>query len=222
MQDELFNRHFIDLQRLKTFEVGLIISLHGAKSDTIVRFIRSPDIEEGQANMVITPEWVLEHAAQVSKMLSGGLVVLGVYVLAPTSKLSSYESKLLSIVSILAQRVPDSTGKQAVVLQLPTDARKPVCRTLEHGVHKLQPAELKMFSGPLQVRILLCTSLLQSDRSHTLSLSRQCVLAATARLSARAHRSAASAPRGELMCRCTSGDRMPKPPLRMWMGWSLY
>ena len=39
-----------------------------------------------QVKLTINEEWVVEHACQVSRMLPGGLAVVGLYVFAPEDR----------------------------------------------------------------------------------------------------------------------------------------
>ena len=76
ISEQLLNSHYEDLQKRKAFETGLVVALQGAKADTVLRFIRTPEAEEGQEAKTIVTDWVLEHANQVARMLPGGVVVL--------------------------------------------------------------------------------------------------------------------------------------------------
>ena len=152
IEEKLLANTHAELQKRKTFEIGLLVALQGAKIDTILRFIRTPDAEEGRQATSLSSDWVLEHATQVARMLPGGVSVLGLYLLAPGSKFSALEPKLLSLLATLAKRLPAHVAeKQAVLLQLPTDSKKSACRVVGHGSTKLQPAELKSTPGAAQV-----------------------------------------------------------------------
>ena len=152
IEEKLLSSTHEDLQKRNAFETGLLLALQGAKSDTILRFIRTPDTEEAQQASTLSPEWLVEHATQVARMLPGGVVVVGLYVLAPTSKFATVESKLLSVLTTLAKRLSSRVAeKQAILLQLPTDSRRATCRSAAHGATKLQPTELKPVPAPTQV-----------------------------------------------------------------------
>jgi len=150
VEASLLTRHFEQLQKRSTFETGLVLALHGHKSDTVLRFVRTPDADEDAAT-TIDPPWVVEHAKQLRRMLPGGLFVVGMYVLASSAKLSALEPKVLSVLSSLAKRLPESGEAQVVVLELPTDAKKPLCRTLASTANKLSPLELKTVNGAEQI-----------------------------------------------------------------------
>ncbi len=56
----------------------------------------------GAASVQLEPDWVAEHARQVSRMLPGGLEVLGLYLLAPESAWSSAAGKLCGALATIA------------------------------------------------------------------------------------------------------------------------
>lgn len=152
VEEKLLRSRHEELQRITTFETGLLIALQGAKTDTILGFIRTPDAEEGTQATTLSVDWVLEHARQLARMLPGGVVVLGLYVLTSSSRLSVLEQKLYSLLVTLAKQLPDRVlEKQAVLLQLPTDSRKASCRMVTEGAPKLLPVDLKQTQGPAQV-----------------------------------------------------------------------
>lgn len=149
VEGKLLSEHHEALQRKSGFEVGLALALHGPHADTILRLIPTPEPEDDTTTLDV--DWVSEHATQVASMLPGGLVVVGFYLLASSSNLSSLEPKIVSVLAALAKQLPSTAEKQAVVLQLPTDSRKPICRTLAAPGAKLQTLELKLTSSAAQV-----------------------------------------------------------------------
>uniref|UniRef100_A0A8D0G823 Protein odr-4 homolog n=1 Tax=Sphenodon punctatus TaxID=8508 RepID=A0A8D0G823_SPHPU len=74
----------------KAFITGLLIGQCSPQRDYVVMAIRTPPKEEEvennkfhQSKLVnIDEEWITAHASQVSRMLPGGLLVLGVFIIA--------------------------------------------------------------------------------------------------------------------------------------------
>ena len=130
-------------QRTKTFETGLLIAHHGAKVDTILRLVPTPSADSKSPATTLDADWMLAHAVQVSRMLPGGIVVLGVYVLAPNAKLSSMEPKLQLLLGSLLKLPPAGPESNPAALLLPTDAKKASCKALLPGAARLQPLEIK-------------------------------------------------------------------------------
>ena len=144
ISEQLLASELESKQRTKTFETGLLLAHHGAKVDTILRLVPTPSADSKSAATTLDADWMLAHAAQVSRMLPGGIVVLGVYVLAPNAKLSSMEPKLqLLLGSLLKQLPPAGAESNPAALLLPTDAKKASCKALLPGGARLQPLEIK-------------------------------------------------------------------------------
>nr|XP_020483423.1 protein odr-4 homolog [Labrus bergylta] len=62
---------------------GLLIGQSSAQRDFVIMATRTPQREESTAasRNCLDKEWVTEHARQVSRMLPGGLSVLGVFII---------------------------------------------------------------------------------------------------------------------------------------------
>ncbi|KAG8013851.1 Dihydropyrimidine dehydrogenase [NADP(+)] [Nibea albiflora] len=61
---------------------GLLIGQSSAQRDFVIMATRTPQKEESTS--ALDKEWVTEHARQVSRMLPGGLSVLGVFIITDT------------------------------------------------------------------------------------------------------------------------------------------
>ena len=144
ISEQLLASELESKQRTKTFETGLLLAHHGAKVDTILRLVPTPSADSKSAATTLDADWMLAHAAQVSRMLPGGIVVLGVYVLAPNAKLSSMEPKLQLLLGSLLKQLPAAGAESSpAALLLPTDAKKASCKALLPGGARLQPLEIK-------------------------------------------------------------------------------
>lgn len=156
--DDTLLGHHEKLQRTKSFETGLLLAQAGAKADTLVRFVPTPEQEEGVKAVVVDPDWMLEHAVQVSRMLPGGVVVLGCYVFASNAKLAPQEAKLQQVLHAIAKRLPPSVSEpHAVLLLLPSDAKKVVCKSCAAAPPvRLQPLDLKTSPKPPELVCFAC------------------------------------------------------------------
>ena len=141
------------LQRSKAFETGLVLAHVGGKADVLLRFAPTPE-EDGVYTFKkgeVDAKWMVQHAELVAHMLPGGIAVIGCYAFAPNAKLAKLEAALQPVLSFLAKRIqgvrPDS--KQALLLLLPSDAKKVSAKTLSVGTDgavasRLSPIELKL------------------------------------------------------------------------------
>ena len=94
---------------------GLLVAQVAAKQDTILRFIPTP-VNEGAKHSSVDADWMVEHAVQVSRMLPGGVAVVGCYAFAAGAKFSSLEAKLQPVLGALAKRMPTSSGERQASL----------------------------------------------------------------------------------------------------------
>jgi hypothetical protein len=148
------------LQRTKAFETGLVLAHVGCKADTLLRFAPTPEEEGGFMfkKGEVDAKWMLQHAELVTHMLPGGVSAIGCYAFAPGAKLAKLEASLQPVVAFLAKRIqglrPET--RQAVLLLLPSDAKKVSAKALSVGsdgavINRLSPLELKLMPSPPQV-----------------------------------------------------------------------
>ena len=155
-EDSLITKKHEGLQRSKTFETGLVLAHIGGKSDALLHFAPTPEEEGGFTfkKGAVDAEWMVQHAELVARMLPAGIAVVGCYAFAANAKLSKMESSLQPVLNFLAKRIngigPES--RQAVLLMLPSDAKKVSCRVLDAGSSRPSPVELKLVHAPPQVR----------------------------------------------------------------------
>ncbi|KAF2984617.1 hypothetical protein EK904_003564 [Melospiza melodia maxima] len=75
--------------KVKPYVTGLLIGQCSPQRDYVIRAVRTPPKEQQQEESLGPPklasldeEWITTHASQVSRMLPGGLLVLGVFMIA--------------------------------------------------------------------------------------------------------------------------------------------
>ena len=93
IEEKLLTTRLESLQRTTTFQSGLVVAQVGSKADTVLLLAPTPE-QEGAKPGVLDVDWMLEHAAQVARMLPGGVAVLGCYLFAPGTKLTKSEATL--------------------------------------------------------------------------------------------------------------------------------
>lgn len=119
----------------KVHEVGLIIGQLTEAKDYAIHLARCPDPvddeveveasnlddaafsfncgrkERGKtkcADSEIDPKWILEHSRQVNRMLTGGLSILGVYMVSSIDLFSSSQAKLRQCLHIIQKKVTNN------------------------------------------------------------------------------------------------------------------
>ncbi|XP_021260046.1 protein odr-4 homolog isoform X2 [Numida meleagris] len=88
--EEAVEQYFSELSmKFKPYITGLLIGQCSPQRDYIIRAARTPPKEEQKEGNTspskldsIDEEWITAHASQVSRMLPGGLLVLGVFIIA--------------------------------------------------------------------------------------------------------------------------------------------
>ncbi|KAM9323548.1 protein odr-4 homolog isoform 1-T3 [Pholidichthys leucotaenia] len=137
---------------------GLLIGQSSPQKDFVVMASRTPSKEESTAAAVnpLDKEWVSEHARQVSRMLPGGLSVLGVFIISDTDakdSLTTLRQLVFAVESLISSerlfKAADDDVTECVTLHVNLKTRKTVCRTFDVKDPKstAKPADWKYQSG---------------------------------------------------------------------------
>ncbi|XP_015236374.1 PREDICTED: protein odr-4 homolog [Cyprinodon variegatus] len=135
---------------------GLLIGQSSVQRDFIVMATRTPQNESADAGKSVDKEWVSEHARQVSRMLPGGLSVLGVFMVSESDAkdtLTTLRQFLFSVENLISSEqlwMPaEDDVKDCVTLHINPKTRKTVCRTFDVKDPKsvAKPADWKYQSG---------------------------------------------------------------------------
>lgn len=155
--------------------IGLIIGQLTSQRDFVVKLIRTPepveddckDDEESSSPskkrrrsrpdslMGVDEQWMVLHAKQVTRMLPGGIDVIGLFVVAPPKMMQQAQPKLRQMLFAIhkAQKRSfpienDQTITDRVLLQVCSETKKFTCRSLDVSDPKsdLKPADWKVQS----------------------------------------------------------------------------
>ncbi|XP_023259816.1 protein odr-4 homolog [Seriola lalandi dorsalis] len=137
---------------------GLLIGQSSAQRDFVIMATRTPQREESTAatGNSLDKEWVTEHARQVSRMLPGGLSVLGVFIITDTDgkdTLTTVRQLVFAVENLISSEhlwIPaDDDVTDCVALHVNPKTRKTVCRTFDVKDPKsvAKPADWKYQSG---------------------------------------------------------------------------
>ncbi|XP_071750787.1 protein odr-4 homolog [Centroberyx gerrardi] len=169
---------------------GLLIGQSSAQRDFVVMATRTPQMDESTAaaGSSLDKDWVTEHARQVSRMLPGGLCVLGVFIITDTDAkdtLNSLRQLVFAVENLISgDRLwspVDDDVTDRITLHVNPKTRKTVCRTFDVRDPKstAKPADWKYQSGVcsswtmvsccLDVDMLLA---LPEDRTSTESMEK--------------------------------------------------
>lgn len=149
----------------KACVTGLLIGQCSSQRDYVILAIRTPPREEqNESNKNYHPkladideEWVTGHASQLSRMLPGGLLVLGVFIVAAPELAKDIQNALRKLVfsvekSIGKKRLWSFTEEEVsdrVALHLCSATKKILCRTydMQDPKSSAKPADWKYQSG---------------------------------------------------------------------------
>ncbi|NWW99198.1 ODR4 protein, partial [Caloenas nicobarica] len=162
--EEAIGQYLSDLTtKLKPYVTGLLIGQCSPQRDYVIRAVRTPPKEEQEDNVSpaklasLDEEWITTHASQVSRMLPGGLFVLGVFIIA-TPELSKDSQNALrklifSVEKSLTKRRLWKPSEEEVsdraALQICSATKKVVCRTydVQDPKSSAKPADWKYQSA---------------------------------------------------------------------------
>ncbi|KAM4556826.1 protein odr-4 homolog isoform 1-T1 [Fundulus diaphanus] len=136
---------------------GLLIGQSSVQRDFVVMATRTPQNDESAAAGTSEyKEWVSEHARQVSRMLPGGLSVLGVFIVSESDAkdtLTTLRQLVFSVENLISSEqlwMPaEDDVTDCVTLHINPKTRKTVCRTFDVKDPKsvAKPADWKYQSG---------------------------------------------------------------------------
>ncbi|XP_077414766.1 protein odr-4 homolog isoform X2 [Vanacampus margaritifer] len=119
---------------------GLLIGQNSIQRDFVVMACRTPSRDDTTvcAEKFLDKEWISEHARQVSRMLPGGLSVLGVFVITDADAketLASLRQLVFTVQSLISSErlwtTDDNEITDCVTLHINPKSRKISCRTFD-------------------------------------------------------------------------------------------
>ncbi|XP_016080138.1 PREDICTED: protein odr-4 homolog [Miniopterus natalensis] len=149
----------------KSLVSGLLIGQCSPQKDYVLLATRTPPKEEKNENLKhpedkldnLDEEWATEHANQVSRMLPGGLLVLGVFIITTLEMGNDFQNTLRRLVfavekSMNKKRLWNFTEEEVserVTLHICSSTKKIFCRT--YDIHdpktSAKPADWKYQNG---------------------------------------------------------------------------
>ncbi|XP_054103781.1 protein odr-4 homolog isoform X1 [Callithrix jacchus] len=149
----------------KAFVSGLLIGQCSSQKDYVILATRTPPKEERSENLRhpkakldnLDEEWAAEHAYQVSRMLPGGLLVLGVFIITTLELANDFQNALRRLMfavekSINRKRLWNFTEEEVserVTLHICASTKKIFCRS--YDIHdpksSARPADWKYHNG---------------------------------------------------------------------------
>ncbi|XP_037132602.1 protein odr-4 homolog [Syngnathus acus] len=137
---------------------GLVIGQNSIQRDFVVMACQTPPKDEPlvDAGKSLDKEWISEHARQVSRMLPGGLSVLGVFIITDADAketLATLRQLVFAVQRLISSEIlwkaADDEVTDCVTLHVSPKSRKISCRTFDIKDPKslAKPADWKYQSG---------------------------------------------------------------------------
>ncbi|KAK5645785.1 hypothetical protein RI129_004249 [Pyrocoelia pectoralis] len=163
--DENFLKYLDTFTKLDFLTVGLMLGQPTDAKDYIIHFTRTPPYRGGGENSPkkftdLPDVWIADHARHVTRMLPGGMYVLGLFIVSQEDIFSSTcISKLKTILSQVHKKLNANTflygtpnGCEKLVLHYSPSSRY-VCKNYNYETASLSNAEIK-FQSSLAVKWL--------------------------------------------------------------------
>ncbi|XP_060630497.1 protein odr-4 homolog [Anolis sagrei] len=164
--EEAVGQYLLDLiTTSKPFAIGLLVGQCSQQRDYVLLAVRTPPKEEESRSNPgyhssltnIDEEWMTAHANQVSRMLPGGLLVLGVFTVAVPELAKEIQTTLRKLVFSVEKAIArkrlwnlsEDDVSDRVALHLCTATKKFTCRTYDVQDPKstAKPADWKYQNG---------------------------------------------------------------------------
>ncbi|XP_073242041.1 protein odr-4 homolog [Porites lutea] len=154
--EERVGDHISSLYGSYKCQIGLVIGQISPQRDYIIHLARTPEQSDAESTPSTLEEiennWINEHARQVSRMLTGGLDVIGVFAFGPSDMLTKSQAKLRQLLYSVTKAVYhkpasyfDDLSYSRILLQICSATKKITCRTIDTSDQRanLNPAEVK-------------------------------------------------------------------------------
>ncbi|KAM6262257.1 protein odr-4 homolog isoform 3-T3 [Porphyrio hochstetteri] len=179
--EEAIGQYLSDLStKSKPYVTGLLIGQCSQQRDYVLRAVRTPPKEEQKGDSIspstlasVDEEWITTHASQVSRMLPGGLLVLGVFIIATPELSKDSQNALRKLIfsvekSLTKRRLWKPTEEEVsdrAALQICSATKKVVCRT--YDVHDPKNG-LNRWSKQIEDSVFLINGQVKDDDTELL------------------------------------------------------
>ncbi|GJQ70528.1 hypothetical protein Trydic_g22932 [Trypoxylus dichotomus] len=170
-EESLLN-YLLNLAKSDTCTVGLILGQPSPTKDYIIHFAKTPLCEDDKQGTKAKPVksindyldvWVADHAKHATRMLPGGVYVLGIFIVSQDDLLAPFSSRIKSILNKMHKQLainnflygnPDNSEELVINLSSKTLAYGIKC--FDTLTSNIKPAELKFQPKPTKWKQLEC------------------------------------------------------------------
>ncbi|KAJ8973410.1 hypothetical protein NQ317_006476 [Molorchus minor] len=167
--DDYLLSYITDIAKENPYSVGLILGQSCLGKDYIIHFAKTPPFQSEELKNAGVPakdlksisdineSWVADHARHATRMLQGGMYVLGIFVVSPEDVLSPFHPKVKSILSSVHRQLGQSkylygnTDNEKIIVSYSTKLKNNIeCNFEIDRLHYLKSNEAEW---PLQKHI---------------------------------------------------------------------
>jgi len=110
------------------------------------------------ATLEFDVDWIAEHARQVSRMLLGGMTVIGIYIWASEASFKATSPAVLSqVIRAVSQSCYGSTHGERLLIHISYSPRRWACRICEVASGSLRPCDFKYSKLLASLQTFRCT-----------------------------------------------------------------
>ncbi|RZC42657.1 odr-4 -like protein [Asbolus verrucosus] len=167
--DDRLISYFNNVAKQNTYSVGLILGQSLSGKDYVIHFAKTPPFHPHEGKESTTPvlrltnindvneEWVADHARQATRMLPGGMHVLGIFIVSPEDLLNPFSSKIKGILNRTHRHLDSQkylfgnpSNNEKLVLNYCATSQQFSCKSYNVAAGSVQPAEFKFLSTPIK------------------------------------------------------------------------
>ncbi|KAJ8967890.1 hypothetical protein NQ314_002595 [Rhamnusium bicolor] len=159
--DDYLLTYISRIAKLNSCAVGLILGQSCLGKDYVIHFAKTPPFQtedlkkEGQpprelkSVSEINENWIADHARHATRMLPGGMYVLGIFVTSPEDLLSPFSPKIKSVLSMIHKQLDvnhylyGNANNEKLILHYSTKTQKYLAKSYDVATSNVQPAEFK-------------------------------------------------------------------------------
>ncbi|KAK9739844.1 Odorant response abnormal 4-like [Popillia japonica] len=170
-EESLLN-YLVNLAKSDVCSVGLILGQPSPTRDYVIHFAKTPPCDEDKQSLKVKPVrsindyldvWVADHAKHATRMLPGGMYVLGIFVVSQDDLLAPFSPKIKSILNKIHKQLsinnflhgnPDNSER--IVVNLSSKTLTYAIKCYDPTTSIVRPAELKFQPKPTKWKQLEC------------------------------------------------------------------
>ncbi|XP_044267144.1 protein odr-4 homolog [Tribolium madens] len=170
--DDRLSSYFHNVAKQNNYSIGLILGQSVSGKDYVIHFAKTPPVHphESKDNPPrlksindVNEEWVADHARQATRMLPGGMHVLGVFVVSPDDVLSPFSPKIKSVLNRVHKHLESQKylfgnppNNEKLVLHYSTTSQQFTGKSFEVGIGSVKPADFKFLTSPIKWAQIQC------------------------------------------------------------------